>query len=183
MTRLVQRLGLTRYEADEHYKKALQLFTQPQPKVDDAIIEMGYAIELLPTNSEYFAARGYFYLVESMMREAQADFEQSLKIYPHEMLAHYGRGVIAYRDRNWDEALAHFKDADYAMPGRAETLYYLALVHHRKQDNPQALAYMRQAEALFEASNAAKQKRLATSWAREFDKLAKKQLPSGRSAG
>jgi tetratricopeptide (TPR) repeat protein len=177
MARLVQRLGLTRYEADEHYKKALQLFSQPQPKVDDAIIEMGYAIDLLPTNSEYYATRGYFYLMDSMLREAQADFEQSVKLYPHEMLANYGLGVLAYRERNWDDALERFKVADYVMPERAETLYYLGMVYHRKQDNPQALIYMRQAEALFDAHGDAKQKKLASTWVREIEKLAKKQLP------
>jgi tetratricopeptide (TPR) repeat protein len=182
MARLVQRLGLTRYEADEHYKKALLILKDVEKKnstatVDDAIIEITYAIDLLPTNAEYYAARGYFYLLDSMNREAQTDFEQALKVYAYEMLAHFGLGVLAYRERQWDVALAHFQDAYYAQMDRAETLYYLALTHHRKQQNAQALEWMTRAEALFEQANNAKQKRHATHWIKEFDKLAKKQLP------
>lgn len=182
MARLVQRLGLTRYEADEHYKKALLILKDVEKKnstatVDDAIIEITYAIDLLPTNAEYYAARGYFYLLDSMNREAQTDFEQALKIYAYEMLAHFGLGVLAYRERNWDVALEHFQNAYYAVPDRAETLYYLAIVHHRKQQNAQAFALMTKAEALFEQGNHGKQKRHASQWLKEFDKLAKKQLP------
>jgi tetratricopeptide (TPR) repeat protein len=182
MARLVQRLGLTRYEADEHYKKALLILKDVEKKnstqtVDDAILEITYAIDLLPTNAEYYAARGYFYLLDSMVREAHADFEEALKIYPYEMLAHYGLGVLAYRERDWDVALAHFQDAYYAIPERPETLYYLALTYHRKQQNAQALGFMTQAEALFEKAGNTKQKRHALSWVKEFDKLAQKQLP------
>jgi len=182
MARLVQRLGLTRYEADEHYKKALMILKNVEKKnstqtIDDAILEITYAIELLPTNAEYYAARGYFYLLDSMVREAKADFEQAQKIYPHEMLANYGLGVLAYRERDWDRALEHFQNAYYAKPERPETLYYLALTYHRKQQNAQASALMNQAEALFEQASNNKQKRHATSWIKEFDKLAQKQLP------
>lgn len=175
MTRLVQRLGLTRYEADEHYKRAIALYSASSPKVDDAIIEMAYAIDLLPNNSEYFAARGYFYLAEGMHREAQADFDESLRLYPYEMLAHYGRGVIAYREKDWDSAREHFAEAHRIDPERAETLYYLALVYHRRQENTMAAQLMEQAAAAFDKRGDAKNRRAAASWVKTMTDLAKKQ--------
>lgn len=174
MARLTQRLGLTRYEADEHYKKALLAYTKRN--LEEAILSMEQAITLLPTNAEYYAARGLLYLEDGLDQKARDDFEEALRHYPYETLAHYGRGVIAYRSKNWDEALAHFTDAYRADPKRPETLYYLALTHHHMGQNRQALAYMRQAAALFEATND-KRKNDAARWIRSLEKLDARALP------
>ena len=177
MARLVQRLGLTRYEADEHYKQALEAYNKK--KMDEAIIAMEEAIALLP-NSEYYAARGFFYLEDGVPDKAGADFEAALKLHPYEPLAHYGRGMMAYNAKNWEEAKAHFTDAYRADPARAETSYYLALVLHHKGDNLRAVQYMQQAvELLGKAED--KRQRDAERWVREIEKLADEQrrLPSG----
>lgn len=168
MARLTQRFGLTRYEADEYYKKALIAYNKRN--VEEAILNMESAIELLPTNAEYYAARGFFYLQDGINDKAQADFESALKIYPYEMMAHFGRGVIAYNSKNWDEALAHFNDAYKSDPKRPETLFYLALAYHRKSNNPQALAFMRVADAGFDAKKD-KRKRDSERWVKTLEGL------------
>ncbi len=172
MTRLVQRLGLTRYEADEYYKQALAAYQKRH--LDEAILAMERAIELLPTNAEYYAARGFFYLEDGVKDKAGEDFEAALRHYPYETLAHYGRGVIAYASKNWDEALAHFTDAYRSRPERPETLYYLALTYHHKGQNAQALGLMQQANAHFEQAD---DKRKADSgrWLRELEKQVAQQ--------
>ncbi|GAB4519937.1 MAG: hypothetical protein OHK0046_29530 [Anaerolineae bacterium] len=172
MARIAQRLGLTRYEADEYYKQALDAYNKR--KLDEAIIAMEQAILLLPKNSEYYAARGFFYLQDGIINKAQEDFQQALKLYPYEVLAHYGRGMIAYNSRNWDEALAHFNDAYRAKPDRAETVYYLALVYHHKGMNLQAYPLMQQALALFEKTDD-KRKADASRWLRTLEKQAEEQ--------
>lgn len=181
MARLVQRLGLTRYEADEYYKQALQAYDKRQ--LGEAILKMDEAIKLLPNHAEYYAARGFFYLEDGVRDKAQADFETALKLYPYEMLAHYGRGMIAYQSKNWDEALAHFTDAYRSNPERPETLYYLALCYHRKGANVLALTTMQQAQTRFEKTND-KRKGDAGRWVRTFQKLVEQEqthqaLPSG----
>jgi tetratricopeptide (TPR) repeat protein len=167
MARLTQRLGFTRFEADEYYKQALDAFVKR--RFDEAILSMDKAIEALPTKSEYYAARGFFYLEDGVRDKALADFEHALKLYRYEMLAHYGRGIIAYEDRNWDEALAHFSDAYRADPKRPETLYYLALLYHRKGNNEAAQQLMAQAQAAFEAAND-RRKADASRWVKELQK-------------
>jgi tetratricopeptide (TPR) repeat protein len=180
MARLTQRLGFTRFEADEYYKLALDAYAKR--RFDEAILNMDEAITRLPTKSEYYAARGFIYLEDGVKNKALADFEQALKIYRYEMLAHYGRGVIAYDDKNWDEALAHFTDAYRANPQRPETLYYLALVYHRKGQNEGARQLMEQAQAAFEAAND-RRKADAARWLKEFQKQldvkARPKLPLG----
>ena len=178
MPRLTQRLGFTRFEADEHYQQALEHYGKRN--INDAILAIELAIELLPTNAEYYAARGFFYLEDGVDQKAAADFEKALQRYPYEMLAHYGLGMIAYNAKHWDEAQRHFADAYRARPDRPETLYYLALAHHHKGENGPALAYMRQAEAIFEA-NEDKRKSQTSRWVKQLQKVVKQeQLPRGK---
>lgn len=172
MARLTQRFGLTRFEADEYYKKALEAYRKHQ--LEEALLNLGEAIRLLPRNAEYYAARGFFYLEDGVREKALADFEEALRLHPYEMLAHYGRGIIAYNDRNWDEALAHFKDASYVAPRRPEVVYYLALVYHRKGENEKALSLMEQAAALFEEAND-RRRADANRWLRELQRLLDRQ--------
>ncbi len=178
MARFTQRLGLTRYDADENYKLALEAYRKRQ--LDEAIVKMGDAIALLPTRAEYYAARGFFYLEDGEKKKAQEDFQQALKIYPLEMLANYGRGVIAFGDKNWDEALAHFRDAFKGDPKRGETLYYLAMTYHRKGENPQAHAYMEMAVAVFDKTGD-KRKADAQKWLREFQRLIEQQVKQNQA--
>jgi tetratricopeptide (TPR) repeat protein len=168
MARLNQRLGLTRYEADEYYKKALAAYEKRN--LDEALINMNDAIQALPTNPEYYATRGFFFVEDDVPDKAEADFEKALKIHPYEMLAHYGRGIIAFRNKKWDEALQHFLNAYYADPKRAETLYYLAIVYHRRGENANAVHVMRQAHELLEAAGD-KRRSDALKWIRTLEKI------------
>lgn len=165
--KLTQRLGLPRYEADEFYKLALTAFDTGD--YDQAIDNINKALDLLPRQSEYLAARGYIYLQDGVTDKAGADFEAALKFHEFEMLALFGRGVMAYRDRNWEDAETYFSRALAVQPDRAETLYYLALVQHRQRKNDSALALMQRAHALFEASGD-KRRSDARAWERELNK-------------
>ena len=119
MARLVQRLGLTRYDADQHYKEALQAFKKSN--IEEAYAQIRQAIQLLPTLAEYHAAQGYFYYEDGAKDKAEEAFDTALELNPYEMLANYGRGMIAYNDKNWEEASAYFLDALAAQPTRPET--------------------------------------------------------------
>ncbi len=181
MPRIDQRLGFTRYEADEYYKQALDAYRKGD--FDNAVDAMNNAIAALPRKAEYYAARGLMYLDDAVTQKALDDFDKALKLFPHELLAHYGRGVLAYRDQNWDEALEHFTAAYYADTERPETLYYLALTYYRKRDFASAANLMKLAHDRFEALND-RRKADAAKWLRELGKLADKTaaLLGGRSA-
>jgi tetratricopeptide (TPR) repeat protein len=181
MPRIDQRLGFTRYEADEYYKQALDAYRKGD--FDNAVDAMNNAIAVLPKKAEYYAARGLMYLDDAVTQKARDDFDKALKLFPHELLAHYGRGVLAYREQNWDEALEHFTAAYYADTGRPETLYYLALTYYRQRDFASAANLMKLAHDRFEALND-KRKADAAKWLRELGKMADKTaaLLGGRSA-
>ena len=70
MPSLTQRLGVQRYEADQIYKEALAALQKRDNKT--AIARLNDAIRLLPTNAEYWAARGLVYYNEGTDDLAQA---------------------------------------------------------------------------------------------------------------
>ncbi|MEP7291998.1 MAG: tetratricopeptide repeat protein, partial [Chloroflexota bacterium] len=109
------------------------------------------------------------------------DFDHALRLFPHEMLAHYGRGIIAFKDKNWDEALEHFTAAYYVDSQRAETLYYLALTYYHKRDFASAANLMKLANERFEAIDD-KRKADAARWLRELGKMADKTASLLRGA-
>ncbi|MCU0480984.1 MAG: tetratricopeptide repeat protein [Anaerolineae bacterium] len=168
MSKLQQRLGLNRYDADTEYKLSIQYYLKRQ--LTEAILSVEKAINLLPTNAEYVAARGFYYLEDGAEKEAKRDFEKALELFAYEVMAHMGLGTLAYRNGKWDNALEHFMNAHRADPKRAETLYYIALCHHRKLQNKEALDWMSKALAIMEKSND-KRKGDAQKWVKQFEKL------------
>jgi tetratricopeptide (TPR) repeat protein len=175
MSQLTKRLGLSRYDADIEYKQSIQHYLKRQ--LTDAILAVERAIDLLPNNAEYLAARGLYYLEDGAEKEAKRDFEAALAIFDYEVLAHIGLGIIAYRNSKWDEALEHFIKAYRADPKRAETAYYLALCYHRKLQNKQALDYMTKALDLMEKSND-KRKADAQKWIKQLEKMISDTSPT-----
>lgn len=183
MARLTQRLGLTRFEADEFYKKALAAYQKRN--MEDALLNMDSAIAAMPDNAEYYAARGLMYVEDGVDDKAEQDFNAALQHFPYEMLAHYGRGMLAFNRKKWDEALEHFTAAYRMDQQRPETLYYLAIVYHRKNENENARKVMTLAITALDAANpnadaltGADQRALerrrsdAAKWLKTFEKLA-----------
>ncbi len=168
MAKLAQWLGIRRYQADEHYRAALRAFSQRD--LSSAQSAIADALELLPRHAEYHAAQGFFAQSDRAFDCAEACYQRAMQLNPYEMLANYGRGVAAYRAKEWQTAANHFANALAAAPKRAETLYYLAMTQHRLGDNVEALRWMAAAEESF-AKAGDHRGRHCQSWMREFEKL------------
>ena len=174
MARLVARFGVSRYDADEFYRIALDFYQKKN--LDQAVLNMNSAIEHYPNRSEYYAARGFFRLEDGDIEKAAVDFDLALSKNPYEILANYGKGVIAYNAKEYDKALDYFMKAWAADNNRAETIYYVALIFHRQKQNQKALQWMRQANAIYSAApeedkEAKRRQKNAERWVSEFEKL------------
>ena len=174
MARLVSRLGITRYEADEYYRIALASYQKRN--LDEAVLNLNHAIEAYPRRAEYYAVRGYFRLQDGLPDEAEPDFDHALTVNPYEILANFGKGAIFFERKDFDKAIEYFTKAWAADSDRAETLYYLALAYHRKRNNVQAKQFMTQATDIYgktaeDDRDTRKNMRNAEKWIREFDKL------------
>lgn len=168
MARLAGRLGATRVAADEHYARSLRAYQAQRLQEAQGHIES--AIELLPRHAEYQAMRGWIHLQDDAIGAAQAAFDAALDANPYEMLANYGKGTLAYREKRWESAAGFFLDAMAAQPERPEIQYYLALVRHRQGENAQAEGWMRAAMANFAKVNDDCAEK-CQAWIREFLKL------------
>lgn len=176
MARLGQRFGITRYEADEYYRLALQAYEKKN--LEEAILKVDDAIRLYSRRAEYYATRGFFRLEDGIDNKASEDFDQALVINPYELLANYGKGVIAYNSEEYEQAFDYLAKAWAADNNRVEVLYYLALVYHRLRNNYEAKRWMQQAVEVYEKvaetdRDARKAMKNAERWIKEFDKLIK----------
>ena len=171
MARLNQRLGFTRYEADEYYQRALDAYKKGD--FDNAIDALTDAIDLLPTRAEYLAARGFFFLEDGEPEKAERDFAAAIQHNRYEMLAHYGRGVLAYQAGEYAAALGHFRTASYADAKRGEPLYYMALTALRLNDFASAINFMSMALTAFEKAGD-KRRSDASRWLREIQRQAER---------
>lgn len=165
---LARRLGFSRYQADERFRAALSAYSERNLKAAKAEVE--FAIELLPTRAEYHATLGYFLLEDRDAIGAMEAFARALEFHPYEMLANYGQGTIAYRDKDWERAAACFTNALAADPSRAETQYYLAMVNHRLGHNSEAVKWMKSAAGAF-AESEDQRERHCQAWIKEFARL------------
>jgi tetratricopeptide (TPR) repeat protein len=174
MARLVARFGISRYEADEHYRIALDFYQKRN--LDQAVHHLNSAIELFPNRAEYYAARAFFRLEDGLPNEAEPDLEKALSLNPYEVLGNYGKGVIAYNNKEYEKALDYFLKAWAADNQRAETLYYLGMSYHRLKQNQKAIQWMRQAFTIYEKApeedkEAKRRQKIAERWLVEFEKL------------
>lgn len=170
MPSITQRLGLPRYEADQKYKDALASYLKKD--LDAAIAKMNEVIQLLPTHSEYWAARGMMYLEDGVNDAAKADFERAVKSFKLEMLGHYGLGMVAYREERYSEALTHLEEAQRLDPNRIETLYTLALTLDKLNRSDEGLDLMTRAHDLMDAT-ADKRKPDAVRWLNQLRRRVK----------
>lgn len=164
------RFGTSRYEADEHYRMALQQFQDND--LDKAVQHIDQAIQIAPAQAVYHAARGFFRLEDGLPpTDIEPDFDAALQRNPYEMLANYGKGVLRYREQEYTAAQEYFITAWGAQNDRPETLYYLGMVAHRLRDNVQAVQWMTEAKRQFEAQENDDRAALAQQWIDTFTDL------------
>jgi len=169
MFKLAERLGASRFEADEAYLRALTAFRNKDLKT--ALAQIDVAIARHPNHAEYHAALAWFQLEHDDPSLARAGFDRAIAVNPYEMLANYGLGMLAYKDKDWEAAAGYFLNAMAAQPDRPETMYYLSLVRHRQGDNERALHWMEKAHEEFAAADDKREKQ-CRAWMREFAQLA-----------
>lgn len=169
MSKLTARLGFGRYEADEYYHIALDFFRKN--RLTDAIQNINYALMLIPDHAEYRATRGFFYLEDGVLEQAEADFDAALAMNEFEVLANYCKGVLSFQRKEWEAARDYFMKAWAADTGRPEPQYYLALVAQRLGDYGAAARWMGQARQLLEAQGDKARARDAEKWLEEFERL------------
>ena len=80
-------------------------------KYDDAVVQFTAAINLEPSNPDYYYARGQAYLMATKYEEAKADFEKSLVFAPKNVDAMISLGAVCNKLGKYEEALKYLNHA------------------------------------------------------------------------
>jgi tetratricopeptide (TPR) repeat protein len=95
--------------AKKYYKAGVE-FTESM-KYDDAIVQFTSAIELEPSNPDYYNVRGKAYEKVSKYPEAKADYEKAIVFDPKNTEAVISLGAVCNKMGNFDEALVQLNHA------------------------------------------------------------------------
>lgn len=141
---------------ERYYERALAAFAKGA--LDDALADMDQAVQHEPRNAEFHAARGLMLVDYDATDEAEDDFARSLKLDVMQWLAHYGRGVSAFRAGDYEAAVAQFSRAQHVAPDRPEVYIYRGAAFYVLGQHAEAASDLRFAQGLLDA----KDKRQAT---------------------
>lgn len=139
--------GIRLNVVERFYERGLHHFTKERH--DLALADLDEAIMRAPRTAELYAARGLVALQAGWDVDAEADFVQALKIDPAQWIAHYGRGMQAFQQRDYRSAIDHFSRAQQLAPERPEIYYHRAVAFYEVNNIDQAILDMDAAKALF----------------------------------
>jgi tetratricopeptide (TPR) repeat protein/predicted aspartyl protease len=108
---------------------------------EPALADLTKAIELDPTQAEYFYERGRAYASNNQLDKALADFSQSIKLKPDDVQALMARaGLRARRDDPADTISPDLDAADRAAPKQGDMRLALGNLYQRVRNYPAASA-------------------------------------------
>lgn len=139
--------GLRLNIVERYYERGLHHFTKE--RYDLALTDLDEAILRAPRNAELYAARGLIALQAGWDADAELDFVQALKLDPTQWIAHYGRGMQSFQQRDYRTAVDHFSRAQQIAPDRAEIYYHRAVAFYELNNLNQAMLDMNAAKTLF----------------------------------
>ncbi len=136
--------------AERYYERGLHHFTKERH--DLALADLDAAIDHTPRDAELYTARGLVLLQAGWPDDAEADFAHALRLDPTQWLAHYGRGLRAFQQKNYQAAIDHFSRAQFIAKDRAEIYYHRAVAFYEMDNIAQAILDMQAAKKLFESN-------------------------------
>lgn len=152
--------GIRLSVAERYYERGLYHFTKG--KLDLALADLDEAVDHAPRDAELYTARGLILLQSGWPDDAEADFAYALRLDPTQWLAHYGRGMHAFQNEDYQTAIDHFSRAQFIAKDRAEIYYHRAVAFYEMDNIPQAVLDMQAAQELFE--NNKKRQSQADKW-------------------
>jgi tetratricopeptide (TPR) repeat protein len=144
------------------------LFYYEKGKLDLALADLDEAIQHEPKKAEYYVTRGLILLQSQRSEEAEEDFAYGLKLDPAQWLAHYGRGIYAFEQSNYEQAIDYFSRAQLVAPKRPEVYLYRAAAFYLAGQPDEAVRDMTFTQSLLGSED--KRRREVTKWLNLFKK-------------
>ncbi len=97
----------------------------------EAIRYFNRALELNPSNSNFYRSLGTTYFVSGDLGKAKTSLSQALIYDPDNGIARFYLGRVYGQEGQWKLALDNFEKARVALPQQPDVLYYLALANSK----------------------------------------------------
>jgi tetratricopeptide (TPR) repeat protein len=150
--------------AQRYYERGLDHFANG--RWTDALADLDEAIYYEPKNAEYYIARGLILLHMNEADEAEEDFAHGLKLDSTQWGAHYGRGMRAYKNKNYADSVNQFSRAQHVAPERPEIYFHRSISFYAMGNSLEAIRDMEFALRLFSADD--KRREQANTWLEMF---------------
>jgi tetratricopeptide (TPR) repeat protein len=134
-------------EADRYFERGLYYYTRD--KLDLALADLDEAILRDPKRAEYHVARGFMLLQSGWADDAEEDFAYGLRLDPTQWLAYYGRGMQAFQNEDYAQAVNQFSRAQRVAPDRPEIYFHRAVAFYEMGNAEQAVLDMEFSLKLF----------------------------------
>ena len=108
-------------------------------QTDDALSDLGNAIDLDGKNPELYLDRGRMYAELKQYQKARDDFDEAIKLAPKNAAAYNERGQAALASGDPADAIVDFETVLSLEPRNRETLYRLGLAYKGAKKDDAAL--------------------------------------------
>ncbi len=157
--------------AERYLERALHFYEKK--KFDDALEDLGEAIQLEKRNAELYATRGYILMEQGDHTAAEADFKKALSLDPSQWIVHFARASHALQQEQPGAALAHLSEAQRFAPLRPEILIHRAAAYYQLGDKQNGLRDIEGALDVIQPQKGKRDKRatMARKWRAALKKL------------
>lgn len=160
---LVNKIGAGGYLGREVYQEKLSYLRKHQPayeaeqeaqklakdgKIDAAMAKINEAIRIEPDEAGFYAFRGYLHEQKNATRQAKADYDKAVSLYPEMFSYRLQRGLHVMELNNLSQAQQDFKAANDVVPTSIAFLKLgdIAVAQGRRQDALQFYSQAAKAE-------------------------------------
>lgn len=123
--------------AGRYLERALYFFAKED--YENALADIDAAIEAAPKDGELYATRGFILSQTHREADAKDDLDYALRRDARQWLAYYTLGMMAFRRKEYDEAIKQFSMAQRYAPYRVEIYFARAIAHYQNGDTNKAL--------------------------------------------
>ncbi|HEV3118182.1 MAG TPA: tetratricopeptide repeat protein [Gemmataceae bacterium] len=107
---------------------------------DEALVAASTCVALAPQSAPCYHNRALAHQALGHLPQARRDYDRALQLDGSLAVAYLNRGLLSYREKAFDRAIADLHRAKESGADAASTYYGLALVHRARGDNATARA-------------------------------------------
>lgn len=123
--------------AYQHYDQAEKLMAKKNTQ--QAIAEYRKSIDLVPDQALFYSDLAFAYFKINNLREARANVDKALQLYPDLFQSRFYSGLIALQTPDYSRALTDFGGADKLIPNQPSVTFYQGMCYEKLTNKDMAV--------------------------------------------